>query len=239
MSIEYVTSQWNPYSGCLHGPAICATSETCWAKTLSARFEQTCGGNFQPRYHGGRVALPYSWRTPRRVAVCFMGDLWGDWISAQDVPAIGYTNMDTVRSTVLEVAKRLPQHHFLFLTKNPFEYPKWNPWPLNAWVGMTLTGVETRERQAAMWEALGRVQGAGVRWLSYEPTLGPLAQPIPSWIDWVVVGRQTGKLPGPFDFAYLVKPTMWTECHGHKPLWEKNNLASFLGRPLCQELPHD
>ena len=241
---------WPVLSGCLHGPDICATSATCWARDMNARrlpgWKAHYNPDFSPRFNADLIGAPLHVRKPATFLVAFTGELFGDWLQDPRAQAamVGWpeaawhhkSHLFALREEILATVSALPQHRFIFLTKRPENLATWNPWPRNAWVGMSLTGRESRERQDAMWKALERVQGAGVRWLSLEPALGTLAQPIPSWVDWVVIGRQTGKGATPFDMAYLVKPLVWTE--GHKPLWEKNNL--FRGRPLflCQELPH-
>lgn len=223
--IEYLAPNgkaWNPSTGCLHGKDICPTSDKCWARDMSRRFDQVCGGDFQPRFHTERLDQPLHWRKPRRVATCFMGDLFGRWNSHHLKPIL----------QILDVVERCPQHSFLFLTKNPLMLHEFNPWPENTWVGISITGAETLERQEAMREALRWVEGPKVKWLSYEPALGPLSQPIPYWIDWVVVGAQSGSHAKPFN------PLWMLEADWHRGVvWMKNNLRKYIQGPWRQELP--
>lgn len=252
--IEYVTAQWNPYTGCKHTLAECPIADKCWARAMSKRFKQVCGGDFEPRFHPERLDAPLHWKKPRRVAVCFTGDLWGDWelpgwadeillatrviIRTMEHLHISRNQwLDCLRETILDVVEACPQHQFLFLTKRPETLVRFNPWPLNAWVGTSITGAETPQRQAAMLEALQAVEGAGVRWLSYEPVLGPLEQPIPAWLDWVVVGKQSGRGMTQFELRALQMVELWAGYTG-KARWWKNSMSRyFLYTPLTQELP--
>lgn len=236
--IEYVNAAWNPYTGCLHGEAECPVYAECWARDMSHRFRQVCGGNFKPRYHPDRLELPRHWRKRRRVAVCFMSELGGYWPKAEDAEhryGEEPVNMSWVRRSILGIARACPQHTFLFLTKNPAYYAEFNPWPSNAWVGITLTGAEPPERQAAMWAALQSVQGAGVYWLSYEPAIAPLAQMIPDRVGWVVVGGWSQG--GSVSLQGITRAILRAEqlCI---PRWEKSNLSDVLEAPLHQEVPH-
>ena len=238
MTIEYVTAQWNPYTGCLHGKDICATVDTCWARDMSRRFKQVCGGDFQPRYFSDRLDIPYQWHKPRRVAVSFMGDLFGDWEWADDgsLPGSEPVHMDIVRRFILNVVWESPQHTFLFLTKQPKNLAQWNPWPENAWVGCSITGAETPERRDFMLSSL-RLVKAPIRWISYEPMLAEL--PIPfweSWIDWVVFGAQSGRGGHKLEPKAVRRQTFAAAFLGI-PIWEKDNLSRYLNGPLMQELP--
>ena len=232
--IEYVTRAWNPLTGCEHGKDICPTSDLCWARGLSKRFTQICRGDFTPRLHPDRLLQPCHWRKPQRVAVCFMGDLFGDWMMLDH-------KFDGLRFLLLNVVRGTPQHTYLFLTKNPRQLPMFNPWPPNAWVGISITGAETPERQLEMVEYLGEVQGAGKRWFSFEPLLrfphyDALRHAL-DLADWVVIGGQSGG--GKHAQADLPEVRVISNMVLGRgiPLWQKRNLGHILPTPLIQELP--
>ena len=249
--IEYVTRAWNPLTGCKHGMDICPTSDLCWARGLSKRFTQICRGDFTPRLHPDRLGAPYHWRKPQRAAVCFMGDLFGDWMLHDEFRGI--------REEILQVVRETSRHRYLFLTKSPRQLPMFNPWPSNAWVGISITGAETPERQLEMVEYLGQVQGAGKRWVSFEPLLhfpDPDALgSILDFADWVIIGGQSGKgrsitadfgelwdlsriAHEPEQFLRPVCGPPRSLCPSRSiPIWQKNNLGHILPTPLIQELP--
>jgi len=77
---------WDPITGC--SGKGCATKETCWAKGMMNRFPNFHGyrlakpgwGTAIPfeeiRFHPDRLDQPLHWKKPRRVGVCFLGDLF-------------------------------------------------------------------------------------------------------------------------------------------------------------------
>ena len=223
-NIDYVTRSYNPNTGCLHTLAECPTSDKCYARRSAKRFSPLFGPDFQPRWHEHRLQEPLGWKEPQRVAVCFQGDLFGDW--NQSPAGLRY-----IRRT-LDVVFACPQHTFLFLTKRPEHLARWNPWPVNAWVGTSITGAECPGRALEMLEALMQVKGAPVRWVSYEPVLGPLTC-VPE-IGWLVIGAQTGPRairPKP---EWLKDACVWAFTHGI-PIFEKANLR--VCRALTQQWP--
>ena len=247
--IEYVRNRdgtqgktLSAYTGCLHGLDICATSPTCWARIGSGRFPKTCGGDFKSRFHQDRLFafLNHRYRKPQMVAVSFMGDLFGDWETAEWWDEAGDTGevkpMADVRKHILAVVRERPQDTFLFLTKRPENLAQYNPWPDNAWVG-----VSAWDDGSALHAANIMIEDvdAKVKWLSLEPLLGHVDAS--TWIfkafSWLVIGAQTGQ--------GAVKPEYdwWEELEyeaGERsiPVWLKNNLlAQFPELPRRQELP--
>ena len=61
----------------------------------------------------------------------------------------------------------------------------------------------TVESEEYRWraEALGALTCAGPRWISYEPTLGPLAA-VPG-IAWYIVGGESGPVHRPMELEWL------------------------------------
>ncbi len=112
------------------------------------------------------LAQPLHWRRPRRIFVCSMTDLFGEWVPSD------------WQHRVFDVMAQAPQHTFLVLTKRPnvmrrFLTEDRLAWPLrplpNVWLGVTV------ESDAYAWRAkvLAEVPAA-VRFVSAEPLLGPL-----------------------------------------------------------------
>lgn len=220
---------WNPYSGCLHSLEECPTADKCWARALAKRFPQICKGDFSPRFHPDRLDVPCHWRKPQRIATCFMGDLFDEWNS------IYGRNEEIVK--ILTVVEKNPKHTFLFLTKNPRGAWCYEPFPRNAWFGVSITGILGDKDVDNLDVAL--LTSAHWRWVSYEPALGPLhkeALELIKGFDWLVIGAQTG--PG------ACKPKLeWVMAaeeaakKAEVPVWRKNNLCKVLGLEPRQELP--
>ncbi len=172
------------------------------------------------KLHEKRLAEPLRWKTPRRVFVNSMSDLFHELVPN-----------DFIDLVFIMMAKA-PQHVFQILTKRPQRMrdwfasgatgATWGPWPLpNVWLGVS---AEDQRRWDERVEILGRVPAA-VRFVSVEPMLGPIDvgnafdpsvdgsdyQPI----DWVILGGETGRDYRPMN-----------------PEWAENLAAQCVGIPL-------
>lgn len=167
--IEWTTYTWNPVTGCRNG------CPWCYAARIARRFPQRYPRGFAPTFWPERLEEPRRVRRPARIFVCSMGELFADWVPS-----------DWQRA-VLDVARACPWHRFIFLTKSPRNLIRQNPWPDNAWVGASAT--DQRMASEAV-SALRDVQ-APVRFVSFEPLLGPIDADL-SGLDWVIIGALTG-----------------------------------------------
>ena len=92
-----------------------------------------------------------------------------------------------------------PELDWLMLTKRPENYEKLAPWPLdripsNVWLGVTCEDQLHYERR---WAILSRARiRATVKFVSYEPALGPLTKLRLQWggrvPDWIICGGESG-----------------------------------------------
>ncbi len=193
--IEWTDATWNPVTGCTQVSAGC---DNCYALTLAHRLlrEQYIArapardvavkrhDPFAVRLWPERLEDPIGWRTPRRVFVNSMSDLFHI-----DVPG-GF-----VRS-VFRVMLRAPQHVFQVLTKRPARMGRFvernadlfedGRVPGHIWLG---TSVED-QRAAFRVDQLRRIP-ARVRFLSCEPLLGRLELDLRG-IHWVIAGGESG-----------------------------------------------
>lgn len=201
--IQWTDASWNPVRGCARVSAGC---EHCYAETVARRFS----GEGQPyegliNRHGawnGEIKLvpekleePLRWKRPRRVFVNSMSDLFHANIPGQ------------YRDRVFAVMRETPQHTYQILTKRPqlmrYYIQAWGlapgrRWPLpNVWLG-----VSVEDQQSAVDRILNLLRTpAAVRFVSYEPALGPLhlhhvracrRSESGTWIDWLIVGGESG-----------------------------------------------
>jgi protein gp37 len=194
--IPYVDYTWNPVTGCYHGCSYCFARPI--AKRFTAKdnnfaygtilydeklgvniYEQDCTAKpqwwieghkipfpvgFEPTFYHERLDEPKGVKKPSKIFVSDMGDLFGDWVP------------DYWIGNILEVIHECPQHTFLLLTKNPKRYLEFN-FPDNAWPG---TSIEDQPTADLRLPYLVKAR-AKVRFVSYEPALGPvdLEQPVP------------------------------------------------------------
>jgi protein gp37 len=139
-----------------------------------------------PRYaHGFRLTLqsdlldlPLRWRTPRRVFVNSMSDLFHP-----EVP-------DEYIFRVFDTMNRASIHQFQILTKRPervLALDRMLLWTSNIWMGTSVENASYADRIELL-----RLTSAFTKFLSLEPLLGPLPGLTLSGIHWVIVGGESG-----------------------------------------------
>lgn len=193
--IEWTDATWNPVTGCTPCSPGC---DHCYAAAMAARFPQVHGYVYMSeaddpergepqtfgrvRFHGNRLMQPLHWRTPRRVFVCSMGDLFHP-----DVPT-------DWRTRVWDVMESASGHTFQVLTKRPeamLDYMTWYGHMLpNVWLGVTVcTQAEADVKIPVLLDT-----PAALRYVSIEPMLGTvdLRQ---EWFCGFEACRDHGKAP--------------------------------------------
>lgn len=130
--ISWTDATWNPVPGCSRVSEGC---RHCYAEVQAARIVRMARGK-PSRYDGlvrvtaggearwtGKVvldpqalALPLSWRKPRRIFVNSMGDLFHESLTNDQIAA------------VFGVMAAAPQHTFQCLTKRPARMREWFEW---------------------------------------------------------------------------------------------------------------
>ena len=170
---------WNPATGCSKVSPGCAH---CYAETFAERWRGLPGHHYEQgfdlRLWPDRLEQPLRWRSPRRVFVNSMSDLFHE-----DIP-VGFIR------DVFRVMERAHWHTFQVLTKRDERLRELAPqldWSPNVWMGVT---IENR-RFVTRADALREVPAA-VRFISAEPLLGPLEGLDLSGIDWLIAGGESG-----------------------------------------------
>src|SRR5690349_11123858 len=167
--IEWTDATWNPVRGCTKISPGC---KHCYAETFAERFRGVPGHpyeqGFDLRLWPDRLYLPLAWKTPKRIFVNSMSDLFHERVPFEFV--------DEVFATM----RRATWHQFQVLTKRAdrmanYVMARAERWGLLAetcphiWLG---TSVESQP-YASRAEVLSLLPSA-VRFLSCEPLLGPL-----------------------------------------------------------------
>jgi len=185
--IEWTETTWNPVTGCSKISTGCAH---CYAERMSKRLkamgQPNYSNGFQVTTHVDMLERPIKWKKPQIVFVNSMSDLFHE-----DVPFPFIKN-------VFQVMQQASHHIFQVLTKRSerlADIASKLPWPENVWMGVT---VENQDNAYRM-EALRKIPAA-IRFVSFEPLLGPINDPNFSSIDWAIVGGESG--PG----ARVMKP---------------------------------
>lgn len=159
--IEWTDEVWNPVTGCTKVSQGC---KNCYAERLAERFwgkrkftDVQC--------HPERLEIPLHWRKPRRIFVNSMSDLFHDAVPGSFI------------ADILHVIGHsyCAQHTFQVLTKRPkrmYEFFESNPGAIipNLQLGISAENQETaNERIPWLLKT-----PAAVRFVSYEPALGPV-----------------------------------------------------------------
>ncbi len=149
---------WNVVTGCT---PISQGCEHCYAQAMAKRFGWPQGVTLRHQ----RLGEPLGHAKPSRIFVCSMSDLFHD-----DVPDEFLARVFAVFATI-----GMERHTFQILTKRPARMLRFVHtlpyWPLpNVWLGVT---AENQARFDERWGYLAHTPAA-IRFVSYEPALGPL-----------------------------------------------------------------
>lgn len=196
-SIEWTDRTWNPVRGCSRVSQGCVN---CYAEKMAARFSDE-GHTFEgfairtpsgPRWTGkvelieSKLTEPLHWKKPQRVFVNSMSDLFHEALP------------DDAIDRVFAVMALCPHITFQILTKRPERMLKYfiidaaerverilnhdygctmwtfkpkGDWPLpNVWLGVSVEDQETADARIPLLLQTP----AAIRFVSYEPALGPV-----------------------------------------------------------------
>lgn len=190
--IEWTDATWNPVAGCLMVSAGCTN---CYAMRMAARLEamgmQKYAGT--TRKSAGRavwtgnvvldeasLSVPLSWRKPRRIFVNSMSDLFQDKVPSEFIRRVWKTMEDA------------SWHEFQILTKRPKRMARllsgggFRVLP-NVWLGTSIENARVLNRINAL-----RSTPAAVRFISFEPLIGPIGDVDLHDIHWAIVGGESG-----------------------------------------------
>lgn len=145
------------------------------------------------KIHCDETALtaPLRWRKPRKVFVNSMSDLFH-----VDVPE------EFIRK-VWAVMEKTPQHDYQLLTKRPERMREilagggFKVLP-NVWVGTSVEGPEVIHRIEDL-----RATPAAIRFISFEPLIGPINEANLKGIAWAIVGGESGPAARPMNEQWV------------------------------------
>jgi protein gp37 len=180
--IEWADYTWSPITGCTKRCAYCYAHRLAKGR-LRRRYLANpnvapgCDPSdpFTPRFWADRLDEPFNLKTPSKIFVCSMGEIFDPSVSWE------------WKEEVLAAAGEADWHTFQFLTKQPLIAQQFT-FPANAWAGVTIENggllPQIRLHRFASVEA-------PVRFISLEPLTGPVTS-IPGWVDWIIIGAMTG-----------------------------------------------
>ena len=135
--------------------------------------------------------LPLRWKTPKRIFVNSMSDLFH-----KDVPT------DYIKR-VFDAMKRAHWHQYQVLTKRServLELSNELEWSPQIWMGVSIENDKYKHRIDDL-----RQTSAHVKFLSLEPLLGSLGKLNLRGIDWAIVGGESGPGARPLNAEWVTE----------------------------------
>lgn len=190
--IEWTEATWNPVTGCTKISAGCLH---CYAERMAKRLQAMGNPNYRDgfavRSHPHMLSRPLHWRKPRTVFVNSMSDLFHEEVSIDFVQRI------------FDVMVQTDWHTYQVLTKRAKRLRELSPflsWRPHIWAGVTV------ERADYLWRLdMLREIDAHVKFVSFEPLLGPLGTVNLEGLDWVIVGGESGPGARPMDKSWVLE----------------------------------
>ncbi|MFZ1105101.1 MAG: phage Gp37/Gp68 family protein, partial [Hyphomicrobiaceae bacterium] len=139
------------------------------------------------------LEIPLRWRSPRRIFVNSMSDLFQEGVPREII------------RKVWDVMKRAKQHTYQILTKRPenmmavIEDERIAILP-NVWLGTSVESADYTDRIAVL-----RQIPAAVRFVSFEPLLGPVGRIELRDVHWAIVGGESGPSARPMDARWVTE----------------------------------
>jgi len=194
--IEWTDTTWNPVTGC---SKITRGCDFCYAERFSERFRGVPRHPFENGFdltlRPERLVQPIAWKKPRRIFVNSMSDLFH-----KEIPK---TFIDSVFDT-MEAAN---WHTFQVLTKRSSLMSRYlrarygnELAPSHIWLGVSVED----EKNAVRLKHL-RAAPASVRFVSFEPLLGPVGKIDLTGVHWAIVGGESGPRSRPMEEEWVVE----------------------------------
>jgi protein gp37 len=194
--IEWTDSTWNPVTGCTKVTAGC---DFCYAERFSERFRGVKGHPFENGFNltlrPERLEQPLRWQQPRRIFVNSMSDLFH-----KEVPA-------TFIDAVFDTMEKASWHTYQVLTKRSSLMVRYlreryrdGLAPRHIWLGVSIEDAKNAVRLNHL-----KAARASIKFVSFEPLIGPVGPVDLKGIDWVIVGGESGPRSRPIDEAWVLE----------------------------------
>ena len=161
------------------------------AKRLQAMGNPKYSNGFQITVHRDILEQPLQWTKPRRIFVCSMSDLF-----YVGIPSWAF-------GEIFDTMNAAHWHIFQVLTKRAGWLCEMAPhltWGSNIWMGVTVESAGCLSRIDDL-----RTVPAAVRFISFEPLLGPIPADIDlTGIDWTIVGGESGPQARPINYQWVL-----------------------------------
>lgn len=212
--IEWTDATWNPVAGC---SIITAGCTNCYAMQMAKRLEAMQVDKYKglTRRSGSRtiwngvvredrtaLAIPYGWKKPKKIFVNSMSDLFHDGVTDEFILA------------VWKVMRETPQHNYQILTKRPERMAEIVSERIravlpNVWLGTSIENADVAARADSL-----RCVPAAIRFISFEPLIGPVGTIDLAGIHWAIVGGESGNAARPIREEWIDE--IYHQCEQQK-----------------------
>ena len=202
-AIEWTDATWNPVAGCSVMSGGCTN---CYAMQMARRLEAMGVDKYKglTRISGSRAVwngtvhedhaslnIPVRWKKPRKIFVNSMSDLFHPSVSAEFI------------AKVWLVMEHTPHHSYQILTKRPDRMAELSASEFltklpNVWLGTSVENEHVVHRIDELREV-----PATIRFISFEPLIGPVGSIDLTGIDWAIVGGESGPRARPIKEAWI------------------------------------
>ena len=190
--IEWTEATWNPLQAALWSrPAAPTAMRSGWPRACNGRWAMPKKYAGTTRKSGkrnvwtGRINIdsasltaPLNWCKPQRIFVNSMSDLFQEFVEEKFVRRL-WQVMEQAHWHTFQILTKRPGQMLEFLSRPAF------PTLPNVWLGTSIENEDYIDRI----DILRRVP-ARVRFISFEPLLGPIHDPDLSGIHWAIVGGE-------------------------------------------------
>lgn len=169
--IEYLNFTWSPVTGCSPVSAGC---EHCYARRMHERGLWT--SEIKPFseviLHPYRLDEPLRRKKGARIGVAFMGDLFHEKVPDSFITSVFFTMSECPAHMFVVLSKRAQRmQQFLSAYRMASGFGPDGPWPLpNVWLGVSVEDQPSADERIPLLLQTP----AALRYVSYEPALGPV-----------------------------------------------------------------
>lgn len=179
--IQWTQATWNPWHGCVKVSPGC---KYCYMYRDKEKYGQNPMEVVRSKT---TFKNPLKWKEPKLIFTCS----WSDWF---------IDLADEWRPEAWEIIKATPQHTYQILTKRPERIvthlpPDWGDGYPNVWLGVSIESQAQIERLDVL-EALR----AKVKFISFEPLIGPITDEFRGDVDWIIIGGESGNDTGKYRY---------------------------------------
>jgi protein gp37 len=194
--IEWTDATWNPVTGC---SKITRGCDFCYAERFSERFRGVPGHPFENGFdltlRTERLTQPLQWRQPRRIFVNSMSDLFHKGVLTPFIDSV----FDTMEAADWHTYQVLTKRSSLLVRYLRGRYCSGLA-PPHIWLGVSIEDARNLVRLNHL-----RAAKASVKFVSFEPLLGPVGKVDLTGVHWAIVGGESGPRARPVAEEWVIE----------------------------------